>query len=93
MNLCIDDRELFMSKVRKGVHELIDLNKIEELDEFDAGLYITNVFERTFRDMFADKVLKESDMKSLRTLLWGSVYTNLEIEKYEKYILDMINKK
>lgn len=75
-------RKEFSEKVRNGVRELIDLNEIDDLEDFDAGLYISNVFER---------VLKEyPQASSLRAFLWSSVYSDLEIKKYENYIKDRL---
>lgn len=75
-------RKEFSEEVRNGVRELIDLNEIDDLEDFDAGLYISNVFER---------VLKEQpETRNLRTFLWSSVYNDLEIEKYENYIKESL---
>ncbi len=88
MNLDAEFRSEFSKKVRTGVLELIDLNQIESLDEFDAGLFISNVFERKLKTNLDLKSMEESEVTSLRTFLWSAVYNNLEIERYETYIKD-----
>ena len=93
MDISLEERELFVNKVREGVKNLIDLNKLEDLDDFDGGLYITNVFSKVFKDTFGESQADDSEQKSIKTFLWSSVYSNLEIEKYEKYILESIKEK
>ena len=91
MELSLDIRNDFSEKVRNGVINLINLNQIESLDEFDAGLYISNVFEKNLKEIFDLKSMDESKTKSTRAFLWSAVYSNLEIEKYEQYILNNLN--
>ncbi len=91
MELSVDMRKDFSEKVRAGVRSLIDLNQIEDLDEFDAGLYISNVFDRTLKEVFDLKTMDEAELKSIRAFLWSSVYNSLETEKYEKYIASTLN--
>lgn len=91
MELSVDMRNNFSEKVRSGVRSLIDLNQIEDLDEFDAGLYISNIFERILKENFDLKTMDEAKLKSIRAFLWSSVYNGLEIEKYEKYIESNLN--
>lgn len=92
MNLDTEFREEFSQKVKMGVKELIDLNQIESLDEFDAGLFISNVFERTLKSSIDIKSLNKDEESSLRAFLWSSVYSDLEIEKYEIYIKENLKK-
>ncbi|AFS78206.1 hypothetical protein Curi_c11930 [Gottschalkia acidurici 9a] len=93
MDISLEERELFVNKVREGVKDLIDLNKLDDLDDFDGGLYITNVFSKVFKDTFGESQPDDSAQKSIKTFLWSSVYSNLEIEKYERYILESIKEK
>lgn len=92
MNLDTDFRNDFSRKVKTGVKELIDLNQIESLDEFDAGLFISNVFERTLKSSVDIKSLNKNEESSLRAFLWSSVYSDLEIKKYETYIKENLEK-
>lgn len=86
MGLNTELRDSFREEVRTGVKDLIDLNEIDDLDDFDAGLYISNVFDRILKTHFDLKSMEESEVKSIRAFLWSAVFTNLEIEKYESYI-------
>lgn len=92
MELDLELRKDFSERVKLGVKELIELNQIEDLEEFDGGLFISNVFEREFKKTFDLKSLSENDANSLRSFLWSAVYSPLEVEKYEKYIQDSLNK-
>ena len=93
MNLDTEFRDEFKKKVVTGVKELIDLNQIESLDEFDPGLFISNVFERTLKASFDIESMDKSKLTSLRAFLWSAVYNNLEIQKYESYIKDSLEGK
>lgn len=92
MELDLELRKDFSERVKLGVKELIELNQIEDLEEFDGGLFISNVFEREFKKTFDLKSLSENDANSLRSFLWSAVYSPLEVAKYEKYIQDSLNK-
>lgn len=91
MELSVDMRNDFSERVRDGVKSLIDLNQIEDLDEFDGGLYISNVFDRLLKEQFDLKTMDGTKVKSIRSFLWSSVYSDLEIEKYEAYITNSLN--
>ncbi len=86
MELDVAMRNEIKKKVESGVENLIDLNQIDDLEDFDAGLYISNVFERILKESFDLNEMTESKKSSLRSFLWSSVYTDLEIKKYESYI-------
>ena len=86
MELDVAMRNEIKKKVESGVENLIDLNQIDDLEDFDAGLYISNVFERILKESFDLNEMTESKKRSLRYFLWSSVYTDLEIKKYESYI-------
>ena len=92
MKLDTEFRDDFKEKVKTGVKELIDLNQIEHLEEFDAGLFISNVFERTLKASVDLKSMESSKLASLRAFLWSAVYNNLEIERYETYIKENLKK-
>lgn len=87
MELTSDFRDEFSEKVRKGVRELIELNQLDDLEDFDSGLYITNVFDRCLKKDFDLSSMTESEKKYLRSFLWSSVYSDLEIEKYKSFIV------
>ena len=91
MELDVSMRNEFREKVRSGVKSLIELNEIDDLEDFDPGLYISNVFERTLKKDFDLNEMAESKKNSLRSFLWSSVYTDLEIKAYESYIQKLIN--
>lgn len=91
MQLDVELRNEFSEKIKTGVKELIDLNQIKDLEDFDAGLFISNVFDRTLKQEFDLKSLDESQTQSLRAFLWSAVYNPLEIEKYELYIKENID--
>lgn len=86
MELDITMRSEFREKIRSGVKNLIDLNELDDLEDFDPGLYISNVFETALKRQFDLNEMSESKKSSLRSFLWSSVYTDLEIKEYENYI-------
>ena len=86
MGLNVELRSSFSEEVRVGVRDLIDLNQIDDLEDFDAGLYISNVFDRKLKEHFDLKSMDESEVKSIRAFLWSAVFTDLEMEKYESFI-------
>ncbi|KNF10002.1 hypothetical protein CLPU_1c01670 [Gottschalkia purinilytica] len=81
----------FVEKVNEGVKELININQIEDLDEFNAGLYITNVFDKLYKSIFGNGN-ESQENKIQRLKLWSLVYNDTEIKRYEKYILEEIIK-
>ncbi len=86
MELTRQLRDDFSKKVRIGVIELIELNELDDLEDFDAGLYISNAFDRLLKKEFDLQSMSESEKTSLRSFLWSSAYSDLEIEKYESLI-------
>lgn len=62
------------------IKEIIELNKIDNLEDFDLGLYITNVFEPLFTKYFGNE--SEQD----RVIARSSILTTLKLpEKIEEY--------
>lgn len=85
-----DDRLGFLAKLEIKMKETIELNKIDELEDFDAGLYITNIFNKLYSDSFKD--LDEESDKILRATLWKDAYSKDSLRLYENFILNKCKK-
>lgn len=92
MELDVNMRDEFREKVRFETKSLIDLNQIDDLEDFDSGLYISNVFERNLKEDFDLDNKTESEKNSLRSFLWSACYNQLEVEQYEDYIKNSLKK-
>lgn len=85
-----EDKVEFLAKLEQKMKETIELNKIDELEDFDAGLYITNIFNKLYKDSFQD--LDEESDKILRATLWKDAYSKDNLRKYEDFILKLSKK-
>ena len=92
MELDVKMRDEFREKVRTGTRDLIDLNQLDDLEDFDSGLYISSVFERTLKETFDLGKMTESEISSLRSFLWSACINQLEVEKYEEYITNNLDR-
>lgn len=92
MELDVKMRDEFREEVRSGTKSLIDLNQIDDLEDFDSGLYVSNVFERNLKEKVDLNKMTESEKSSLRSFLWSACYNQLEVEQYESYIKNSLEK-
>lgn len=66
------------------IKEIIELNKIDNLEDFDLGLYITNVFEPLFIKHFGNE--SEQDKIIARSSILTTLKLPERIEQYFNYI-------
>lgn len=88
MSVTQEQKRDFLSNLEEKMKEAIEVNQIESLEEFDAGLYITNIFNHLYKNTFTD--LEETEDKILRGRLWSDAYSVDSVKKYEDFVLRQI---